>query len=153
MSDVGAEFVQFPPWLSQVRLLSSHSPYFPLFITIARRSEITEDQCLAKIAESINIVHTQTEGVSAVLEVTAGAGMKAIRSVTHHHNTQILYILLFFVVVINISSGHQVGQRFEHIKKIIDGVTDKTRVGVCLDTCHMFAAGYNIKTEKGYPHV
>eukprot|EP00026_Physarum_polycephalum_P008913 Phypoly_transcript_09018.p1 GENE.Phypoly_transcript_09018~~Phypoly_transcript_09018.p1 ORF type:complete len:431 (+),score=72.39 Phypoly_transcript_09018:105-1397(+) len=88
----------------------------------SHREMITEDECLARIAESINIAHTKTQGVTAVLEVTAGAGA-------------------------------QVGQRFEHIKKIIDGVTDKSRVGVCLDTCHMFAAGYDISTEKGYMSV
>ncbi|MCX6244551.1 MAG: deoxyribonuclease IV [Bacteroidetes bacterium] len=46
--------------------------------------------------------------------------------------------------------GSAVGQRFEHLKALIDLVEDKTRIGVCLDTCHTLAAGYDIKTEKGY---
>lgn len=37
--------------------------------------------------------------------------------------------------------GNTVGGKFEELKEIIDRVQDKTRVGVCLDTCHMFAAG------------
>ncbi len=46
--------------------------------------------------------------------------------------------------------GTNLGYKFEHLKFIIDLVEDKNRIGVCLDTCHTFAAGYDIKTEKGY---
>ena len=46
--------------------------------------------------------------------------------------------------------GSAMGHRFEHLRRIIDLVEDKSRVGVCLDTCHTLAAGYDIKTEKGY---
>jgi deoxyribonuclease IV len=46
--------------------------------------------------------------------------------------------------------GSAVGHRFEHLAGIINLVQDKHRVGVCLDTCHTFTAGYDIKTEKGY---
>ncbi len=46
--------------------------------------------------------------------------------------------------------GSAVGYRFEHLKAIIDLVDDKSRVGVCLDTCHSYAAGYDIKSEAGY---
>jgi deoxyribonuclease-4 len=46
--------------------------------------------------------------------------------------------------------GTNVGYRFEHLRFIIDHVHDKSRVGVCLDTCHSFAAGYDIKTPEGY---
>lgn len=46
--------------------------------------------------------------------------------------------------------GNTVGGKFEELKEIIDRVQDKTRIGVCLDTCHMFAAGYDISTEKGF---
>ena len=40
--------------------------------------------------------------------------------------------------------------RFEHIARIIEGVDDKSRVGVCIDTCHTLAAGYDLSTEMGY---
>ena len=46
--------------------------------------------------------------------------------------------------------GSTVGHRFEHLAVIISHVRDKSRVGVCLDTCHTLAAGYDIKTDKGY---
>jgi deoxyribonuclease-4 len=44
--------------------------------------------------------------------------------------------------------GSNLGYRFEHLAEIIDQVKDKTRVGVCLDTCHSFAAGYDLSTEE-----
>ncbi len=46
--------------------------------------------------------------------------------------------------------GTNIGYRFEQIGKILDGIERKERVGVCFDTCHAFAAGYDIRTEKRY---
>ncbi len=46
--------------------------------------------------------------------------------------------------------GSQIGYKFEHLRGIIDLVDDKTRMGVCLDTCHTYASGYDIKNENGY---
>ncbi|MRS14959.1 deoxyribonuclease IV [Enterobacteriaceae bacterium RIT691] len=79
--------------------------------------QIPVDDCLARIAESINIVHSQTEGVVAVIENTAG-------------------------------QGSNLGFEFEHLAAIIDGVEDKSRVGVCIDTCHAFAAGYDLRSAE-----
>jgi len=42
--------------------------------------------------------------------------------------------------------GSNLGYRFEHLASIIDKVEDKSRIGVCLDTCHAFAAGYDLRT-------
>ena len=77
--------------------------------------QIPEKECLATIAESLNIALDKTSGVIAVIENTAG-------------------------------QGSNLGFRFEHLAEIIDGVDDKSRVGVCLDTCHTFAAGYDLRT-------
>lgn len=60
--------------------------------------------------------------------------------------------------------GHTIGGKFEELRAVIDLVKDKARVGVCLDTCHMFAAGsfpfascallflpgYELRTKEGY---
>lgn len=46
--------------------------------------------------------------------------------------------------------GTNMGFKFEHLRQIIDLVDDKTRVGVCIDTCHLFASGYDFRTEKTY---
>ena len=81
--------------------------------------QISEEDCLKLIAESINIALDKTKGVTAVIENTAG-------------------------------QGSNVGYRFEHLKFIIDLVEDKSRVGVCLDTCHTYTSGYDLKSEEGY---
>ena len=46
--------------------------------------------------------------------------------------------------------GSNLGWRFEHLAHIIDKIEDKSRVGVCIDTCHMFTAGYDIRTRETY---
>ena len=79
--------------------------------------QIDEDACLKRIAESVNIALDKTQGVTAVIENTAG-------------------------------QGSNLGFRFEHLAAIIDGVEDKSRVGVCIDTCHTFAGGYDLRTEE-----
>lgn len=81
--------------------------------------QISVEQCLLRIAESINIALSKTRSVTAVIENTAG-------------------------------QGTNVGFSFEQIAFIIHHVEDKERVGVCLDTCHTYAAGYDIKTREGY---
>ena len=44
--------------------------------------------------------------------------------------------------------GSNLGFRFEHLRYLIDRVEDKSRVGVCIDTCHAFAAGYDLRTPE-----
>lgn len=80
-------------------------------------NQLDEAQCLQRIAESINIALDKTQGVTAVIENTAG-------------------------------QGTNLGFRFEQLAAIIDGVEDKSRVGVCIDTCHAFAGGYDLRTEE-----
>ena len=46
--------------------------------------------------------------------------------------------------------GTNLGYKFEHLARIIDKVEDKSRIGVCIDTCHMFSAGYDIRTKDAY---
>jgi len=56
------------------------------------------------------------------------------------------------VAVIENTSGQgsNLGFKFEHLKYIIDLVHDKARVGVCIDTCHTFTAGYDIQNKLGF---
>ncbi len=81
--------------------------------------KIPEEICLNTIAESINLALDKTQGVTAVIENTAG-------------------------------QGTNLGYRFEQLAYIIDRVEDKSRVGVCIDTCHTYTSGYDIKTSAGY---
>ena len=80
-------------------------------------NQISIDESLARVSESINIALDKTRGVCAVIENTAG-------------------------------QGSNLGHKFEEIAQIIDKVEDKSRVGVCLDTCHMFAAGYDLNSSS-----
>ncbi|MBN2213788.1 MAG: deoxyribonuclease IV [Bacteroidales bacterium] len=82
-------------------------------------NRISAEDCMKRIAESVNIILDKTRGVTAVLENTAG-------------------------------QGSNLGYTFEQLRFIIELVEDKTRVGVCIDTCHSFAAGYDIKTSEGF---
>ena len=77
------------------------------------------EDCLSRIAESVNWALDQTSGVCAVLENTAG-------------------------------QGSNLGHTFEQLAYIIDKVEDKSRVGVCIDTAHTLAAGYEIRTVESF---
>lgn len=81
--------------------------------------KISPEECLDRIAESLNLILAKTTSAIAVIENTAG-------------------------------QGSNMGFAWSQIARIIGGVNDKTRVGVCIDTCHTFAAGYDLSTEKGY---
>jgi deoxyribonuclease-4 len=54
------------------------------------------------------------------------------------------------VIETTAGQGTVMGSRFEHLKAIIDGVQDPGRMRVCIDTCHIFAAGYDIASREGY---
>ncbi|MCG7898986.1 MAG: deoxyribonuclease IV [Candidatus Thiodiazotropha lotti] len=79
--------------------------------------KIDESKSLQRVADSINWCLDQTQGVTAVIENTAG-------------------------------QGSTLGYTFEHLAQIIDQVEDKSRIGVCLDTCHTFVAGYDMRTTS-----
>ena len=49
--------------------------------------------------------------------------------------------------------GTNMGHQFEHLARIIGNVRDKDRIGVCLDTCHTYSAGYDIKTAKAFENT
>ncbi|GAB5593180.1 DNA-(apurinic or apyrimidinic site) lyase [Umbelopsis nana] len=54
------------------------------------------------------------------------------------------------VIEIMAGGGQIVGGKYAHLKSIISNVEDKSRLGVCLDTCHMFAAGYDIRSDDAW---
>jgi deoxyribonuclease IV len=80
-----------------------------------------EEEGIKRIGESLNVIHEKTPGVNVLTTMECTAGQ-----------------------------GSAIGYRFEHLRGILDLVEEKNRVAVCLDTCHLFAAGYDIATEKGW---
>jgi apurinic endonuclease APN1 len=57
------------------------------------------------------------------------------------------------VLEVTAGQGSCLGHRFEHLAEILSKVETPERLGICLDTCHLFAAGYDISTEAGYHKV
>ncbi len=55
-----------------------------------------------------------------------------------------------FVIETTAGQGSNLGYKFEHLAYIIDNIEDKERIGVCIDTAHIFAAGYDIRTKDAY---
>ena len=80
-----------------------------------------EYECLDVIAESMNLAIEATKDSDVVLVIENTAGQ-----------------------------GSNLGYKFEHLAYLIDKVEDKSRVGVCLDTCHTFTAGYDLRTKEAY---
>ncbi len=87
----------------------------------ARKLHAAEYHCLDVIAESMNRAIAATEGSSVKLVIENTAGQ-----------------------------GTNLGYRFEHLAYLIERIEDKSRVGVCLDTCHTFTAGYDLRTPEAY---
>ncbi len=79
----------------------------------------SEEECLEKIVESLLEVEKLAAKGSTRLLLEATAGQ-----------------------------GSSVGHRFEHLAYILQNVGTKVPLGVCIDTCHIFAAGYDLRTEK-----
>jgi len=80
-----------------------------------------EEAGLKLIAESLNKVHEKTRGCRTLSTLETTAGQ-----------------------------GTNLGYRFEQLRAIIDLVDEQDRMAVCMDTCHLFAAGYPIHTEQGW---
>ena len=58
-----------------------------------------------------------------------------------------------FVLETTAGQGSNLGYKFEHLSYIIDKIEDKERIGVCIDTAHIFAAGYDIRTKEAYENT
>ena len=83
-----------------------------------------EKEGIKLIAESLNIIHNKTKNFKVSSMLEATAG-----------------------------AGTAIGYRFEQLREIIDMVEDTKRMSVCIDTAHIFAAGYDIKNPKNYKKV
>jgi deoxyribonuclease-4 len=83
-----------------------------------------EEEGIKRIAESLNIIHQRTQGFRTLSLLEVTAGQ-----------------------------GTAIGYRFEHLRGIIDLLDEPARAGICLDTCHVFAAGYDIRTDEGWEHM
>lgn len=82
-------------------------------------NEITTEECLKNISNSINYLLKNTQNVTLIIENTAG-------------------------------QGSNLGFDFCHLAYLVQNCIDKERIGVCIDTCHLFSAGYDIRSKDEY---
>jgi deoxyribonuclease-4 len=80
-----------------------------------------EDAGVERVARALDRVHRRTKGLHVMIDLETTAGQ-----------------------------GTNLGSRFEHLRDILDRVTQPERLGVCVDTCHIFAAGYPLATRAEY---
>lgn len=80
-----------------------------------------EDAGIRRVADSLNAAHSATPGARALTILESTAGQ-----------------------------GTSIGYRFEHLRAVLDRVDQPARVAFCLDTCHLFAAGYPVHTRDGW---
>ena len=136
---------------SRVKMVFSHASYL---INLASNDDalwersikalIDEVQRCHELGLDFTIVHpgsskglSQKEGIKRII--------RALKATLHETKNAPVKILLENTA----GQGSCIGYRFEHIKQIIDGV-NSSRVGVCFDTCHAFAAGYDMHTKGGF---
>ena len=136
---------------SGVKMIFSHASYL---INLASnddtlwecsvRALIGEVQRCHELRLDFTIVHP---GSSKELGEQKGMKkiIKALKTTLHATENSTVKILLENTA----GQGTSIGYRFEHLKQILDDV-DSERIGVCFDTCHAFAAGYDMHTKGGF---
>jgi len=133
----------------------SHASYL---INLATTNPALREQSIAALVDELDRAHTLgllgvvihpgvcTAGTEAdALGLIAGAVRTAFGA-RPRRKTMILFEH-------TAGQGRTVGYRFEHLAAILEGIDGSPRAGVCLDTCHLVASGYDIVTPAGYEHT
>jgi deoxyribonuclease IV len=135
-----------------VRPVVSHASYL---INMATTSPALQEQSSAALADELE--RADQLGLLGVVihpgTCTAGTEEDALRLVAESIRTALKTRPRRKVMVLlehTAGQGRTVGHRFEHLAIILEHLDGAPRVGVCLDTCHLLAAGYDITTEAGY---
>ena len=93
-------------------------------IPIINKKEITKEEALKQIAVQLNRLMDATKSSKAIILIETTAGQ-----------------------------GKGLGNKFHHLKTLIDKIHNKKRIGICFDTAHSFAAGYDFTTKKKYEEM
>ncbi|MHA2185930.1 MAG: deoxyribonuclease IV [Promethearchaeota archaeon] len=96
----------------------------PGIIPIADKEEVSKEEAFKKISVQLNKLIGMLKNKETIILLETTAGQ-----------------------------GKGLGNKFHHFKKIIDNIEDKNRIGICFDTAHSFAAGYDYTTRKGYDNL
>ena len=129
-------------------------PHAGYLINLANPDEVAHEKSMAALLDELR--RCAALGLDK-LNLHPGSHLRLItpkeacERVAKSINTALSETVGVTVVIENTAgSGGNLGATFEEIRAIIDGVEDKTRIGVCLDTMHSFAAGYDIRTRDGF---
>jgi apurinic endonuclease APN1 len=96
----------------------------PGVIPISDKKNITKLEAFTQIAEKLNKLMEDTKSSKVIILLETTAGQ-----------------------------GKGLGNKFQHFKSIIEKIKIKNRIGICFDTAHSFAAGYDFRTKKGYEEM
>jgi deoxyribonuclease-4 len=127
-----------------------HMPYLP---NLASPNKENYDKSIATLrteldrCEKLGIRYLVTHLGHHLGDGIAGGRKRVIEAI----NTAFLGSDGSTMLILENTAGEKnsVGSSFEHIRGIMDGIENPGRVGVCLDTCHAFAAGYELRTDEG----
>jgi deoxyribonuclease-4 len=127
-----------------------HMPYLPNLAS--PKQEIYEKSVATLSAELDRCARLDIPYLVTHLGHHLGDGIAGGRTrVTRAINTALENSDNNVILLLENTAGEKnsVGSSFEHIRGIMDGLEKNHRIGICLDTCHAFAAGYELRTETG----
>ncbi|MGZ6251083.1 MAG: deoxyribonuclease IV [Candidatus Chromulinivorax sp.] len=137
---------------SNIKIVIAHASYL---INLSSSTKETQDKSLAALIDEINRCHTL-----AIPYLVLHPGSYKKNDDLQFIGKQINYALeqtkstqVTVLVEIMAGQGNSAGKTFEELKIIVDQINDQTRIGICFDTCHAFAAGYDFTTQDGYKKV
>jgi deoxyribonuclease-4 len=97
-------------------------------VKIAKKDPHYDDKLMQVELECLDVI---AESMNRAIEATKDSNVK-------------------LVIENTAGQGSNLGYKFEHLGQIIDKIEDKSRVGICLDTCHTFTGGYDLRTREAY---
>lgn len=137
---------------SKVRTVVSHDSYLinlcgatETLLEKSRKAFVSEIKRCALLGIKYVIFHP---GAHTVLERKEAVKLVADSINDSHEKTRALDVVT--LIETTAGQGTTLGSSFEEIAEMISHVKDKSRVGVCIDTCHIFAAGYDIRSKDTY---
>lgn len=140
---------------SGVRSVSAHASYL---INLASPEDAVYEQSISALQNEMR--RSERLGIAYVI-VHPGAhkgkgetwGLKRIAKGIERIFTEVPQTNCLLLLETTAGQGTNVGYRFEHLAAVRDLVGAADRIGFCLDTSHIFSAGYDIRTRKGYDHT
>ncbi|KAL8408775.1 hypothetical protein RB594_007279 [Gaeumannomyces avenae] len=128
-------------------------PHGSYLVNLAQADKAKADQAFGNFVDDLKRCDALGIGLYNFHPGSALGGSKddAIARIAHQLNRSHRETERVVTVIENMAgAGSVVGSRFEDLRDIIDLVHDKARVGVCIDTCHAFAAGYDMRTPEAF---